>query len=123
MDYTDYMNKALEVAEEFKNGSLYKDFIKLKKELLKKYQKELNEFNIIKEKLNDLNKYDLDYSKTLDEYFKWKSFFLESDLYLKYQEKENEINKNLALINKRIATAVSKNVKFLNELGLIEGEK
>ncbi len=122
MEYMDYVNKAYEIALEFKNSSLYQEFLKVKNELFFKYEKKIVEFNKVKEKLASLNKYDLDYNKIVNEYFIYKDFFLNDELYKKYQKLELSINNELAKINEKIANTISKNMKYLNEFGFIEGE-
>lgn len=122
---TEIMMKTYELVDEIKDSKSYQELLLLKEKLnqdehvislVEQYKKSYDKYVEVKK----YGKYHPDLKKVQNEYSKNKELLYTHPLVMSYKKYEKEIEKMLNDISREIANAVSKKIKYKNEIGLMK---
>ncbi len=118
------LNITYDLVDEIKSQNNYKRLLVLKEEIDEnsEIQDMIFNFNKMNEKYEEVikyGKYHPDLAKVQKEFSKTKELLYTNPVIKEYKTIEKEIQTQLDVISKEIALAISKKVRYPNEVGLI----
>lgn len=114
MRYFELCDKSYMFAKEIMETEEFLELLKVKEAINKTIPELVKEFNVAKEKYEEVSKYSTfhpDYHKVKLELVRTKEALYTNDLVIKYKELEKKIQEKLNVASKEIVKAISNNIE------------